>query len=263
MESNVVLPVSMPHKGPGWAFIFGLVCFLIIVGFILIFLIIKLQKQDRHIRALQHQQNLHNQKPEPISHEDVLNTIHEFNQHNPILQKTMSVMDGKLRDFDQYCRSIFIQQTQKTLTPLTAEQLHAPPPLENPNSTCAGSDTKSEVQQLQQSLPPQQSSPPTQQSSPSPTQQSSPSPTQQSSQPTQQSSQPTQQSSPPPIQSNNLLTSMLSNVISNMGGLSGLTGGGEQNSDQGITIPMLVSEFASVAMNQQTRKQERPIVQPK
>ena len=228
MESNVVLPVSMPHKGPGWAFIFGLVCFLIIVGFILIFLIIKLQKQDRHIRALQHQQNLHNQKPEPISHEDVLNTIHEFNQHNPILQKTMSVMDGKLRDFDQYCRSIFIQQTQKTLTPLTAEQLHAPPPLENPNSTCAGSDTKSEVQQLQQSSP-----------------------------------SPTQQSSPPPIQSNNLLTSMLSNVISNMGGLSGLTGGGEQNSDQGITIPMLVSEFASVAMNQQTRKQERPIVQPK
>ena len=45
-----------------------------------------------------------------------------------------------------------------------------------------------------------------------------------------------------------------------MGGISSITGiGGDQNADQGITLPMLVSEFASVAMNQQARKQQRPV----
>ena len=226
--------VSPQLPGPGWSFIFGLVVILIFIGFLLIFLVSRNAKQEKQLELLHRRIN---QLPPPLLQEDIVSIIDENHRRHfdNNMRRVAAMLDTRLNDFDQYYKSNFVSRHQQ---PVSKEQFHEPPPLED-DATCDdkndGQCQLNQLNQLNQSQPP--------------------------SQPPSQQSPPVQSAVSPSLASG--LPSIIANLISNMSG-SGASSGSSSNDDanNGVSIPMMIGEIMTVYTNQQARqaRQMQPIM---
>jgi hypothetical protein len=252
---------------PSWGFIFGLVLIIIFIGFLLIYIVFRNKKQEKQIELLL-------RRTQQMQTE-MVNLVEEStqNSHNAAMRNVFAMVDTRLNDFDQYCRTHFLLRSQQ---PVTSEQFSEPPPLEE--NTCSEAGSKScQLQSVATSASqssnaataasqssntatvttsiPSTSLPSLATSAPSTIPRrsrnlSSLSPSTENPPVAHTSGSGSASTSASASASSNGLTSLVANILSNMNGLNNNSSG----DSGGVSIPMVLGEIMTVYTNQQARQ---------